>query len=163
MALNAQRAAEEATGKVRWLRPEFQDPARRKGGEGTAPAEPSAQPEALPQQASIEGLPLTPIEDDVEEAGEVDDKAVPAASAATKAVAGAGSAAGSGTQAWPAALPDQVRAVAQLLAASPSPLTHLAIESAFKGRGPWKRSLPRILDTLEALGRAQRTPGGWRG
>jgi hypothetical protein len=42
-----------------------------------------------------------------------------------------------------------------------------AIESRFKGRGPWKKSLPRILETLEALGRAERlaTPAGecWRG
>ena len=29
VALNAERAAEEAGGVVRWLRPEFQDPARR--------------------------------------------------------------------------------------------------------------------------------------
>ena len=29
MALNAERAAEEVRGEVRWLRPEFQDPARR--------------------------------------------------------------------------------------------------------------------------------------
>ena len=29
VALNAERAAEEVRGEVRWLRPEFQDPARR--------------------------------------------------------------------------------------------------------------------------------------
>ena len=29
VALNAERAAEEARGHIRWLRPEFQDPARR--------------------------------------------------------------------------------------------------------------------------------------
>lgn len=38
-----------------------------------------------------------------------------------------------------------------------------AIEARFKGRGPWKRSLPRILETLEALGRARREGAGWRG
>jgi hypothetical protein len=32
VALNARRAAEEAAGTVRWLRPEFQDPARRRRG-----------------------------------------------------------------------------------------------------------------------------------
>jgi len=37
VALNAERAAEEARGLVRWLRPEFQDPARR-----GAPAQPVA-------------------------------------------------------------------------------------------------------------------------
>jgi len=38
-----------------------------------------------------------------------------------------------------------------------------AIEAGFKGKGPWKKGLPRILDTLEALGRARREGAGWRG
>lgn len=67
------------------------------------------------------------------------------------------------TQPWPPTLPEQVRAVAQLLSASPAPLPLLAIEAAFKGKGPWKKGLPRILDTLEALGRARQEGGGWRG
>ena len=69
-------------------------------------------------------------------------------------------------QPWPATLPEQVRAVAQRLAASPAPLPLSAIEAAFKGKGPWKKGLPRILDTLEALealGRARREGEGWRG
>ena len=41
-----------------------------------------------------------------------------------------------------------------------------AIEARFKGRGPWKRGLPTLLSTLEALGRAQCVPLGgssaWR-
>ena len=64
---------------------------------------------------------------------------------------------------WPSTLPEQVRAVAQLLTASPAPLTLPAIEAGFKGKGPWKKSLPRILETLEALGRARREGDGWRG
>jgi hypothetical protein len=64
---------------------------------------------------------------------------------------------------WPATLPEQVRSVAELLAASPAPLGLAAIERAFKGKGPWKKGLPRILDTLEAVGRARQTEGGWRG
>ena len=59
--------------------------------------------------------------------------------------------------------PEQVRAVAQLLGASPAPLPLPAIEASFKGKGPWKKGLPRILDTLEALGRARQEGGGWRG
>ena len=46
---------------------------------------------------------------------------------------------------------------------SPEP----AIEARFKGRGPWKKSLPTLLQTLEALGRAQAVATGgevaWRG
>ena len=56
---------------------------------------------------------------------------------------------------WPATLPEQVRAVAEALARSPAPLTLPALEAQFKGRGQWKRALPTLLQTLEALGRAQ--------
>ena len=70
-------------------------------------------------------------------------------------------------QAWPATLPDQVRAVAQVLASQPVAMTLTDIEARFKSRGAWKKSLPRILETLEALGRARQetTDGGdgWRG
>ncbi len=65
-------------------------------------------------------------------------------------------------QPWPSALPGQVRAVAAVLAGGTIALTLADIESRFKGRGPWKRSLPRILETLEALGRARREGEAWR-
>ena len=39
-----------------------------------------------------------------------------------------------------------------------------AFEASFKGKGPWKKGLPRILETLEALGRARREENNdWRG
>lgn len=139
VALNAKRAAEEAAGTVRWLRPEFQDPARR-----------AAAPAPVPQQAGLEGLASKA--DAAAEAAQAAEDGEPA----TVAVAPA-------AQPWPPTLPEQVRAVAQLLAASPAPLSVTAIEAAFKGRGPWKKGLPRILETLEALGRAQLEGGGWRG
>jgi hypothetical protein len=63
---------------------------------------------------------------------------------------------------WPAALPEQVRAVAGVLAGASGALALADIEARFKGRGPWKKSLPRILDTLEALGRARHEGGLWR-
>ena len=66
-------------------------------------------------------------------------------------------------QPWPATLPEQVRALAQLLAAAPAAQTLPAIETRFKGKGQWKKGLPRILETLEALGRARREGDGWRG
>lgn len=59
------------------------------------------------------------------------------------------------------------RAVAEVLAHSPIPLPLPAIEARFKGRGPWKKGLPTLLQTLEALGRAQVIPTesgpAWRG
>ena len=66
------------------------------------------------------------------------------------------------SQPWPATLPTQVRAVADILYAGGTALTTADIEAKFKGRGPWKRSLPRILATLEALGRSRRDGDGWR-
>ena len=63
---------------------------------------------------------------------------------------------GLNTRLWPASLPKQERALAQVLASHFSALTVPEIEARFKGRGPCKKSLPRILETLEALGRARR-------
>ena len=61
------------------------------------------------------------------------------------------------TQPWPATLPDQVKAVAQVLASSAVALTLAQIEAHFTGRGAWKKPLPTLLQTLQVLGRAQQT------
>ena len=52
-------------------------------------------------------------------------------------------------------------ALAQLLATAATPLALPAIEACFKRKGPWKKGLPRILETLEALDRARRDADGW--
>jgi len=119
--LNSERAAEEAQGRVRWLRPEFQNPQKT-----TQKQELQAQ-----EQQALDGdfdteKPLSKTEP-----------------AKTQQYP------------WPATLPEQVRAVAEALARSPAPLTLPALEAHFKGRGPWKKGLPTLLQTLEALGRAQ--------
>lgn len=131
--LNTQRAAEEAQGRVRWLRPAFQNPQNSLQKQELLPQEDQApeadfdgeKPLSKPEQTKPQQLP------------------------------------------WPATLPEQVRAVAAVLAASPAPLTLPAIEARFKGRGPWKKGLPTLLQTLEALGRAQAVAAGgevaWRG
>lgn len=123
VALNAQRAAEERAGKVRWLRPEFQKPVQ-------ASAVPAAE-----QRVQVQHGLAVDVPDAVEANG------VPVAKAST---------------AWPASLPEQVRAVADVLAGAGGPVAVAGLEASFKGRGPWKKSLPRILDTLEALGRARK-------
>jgi hypothetical protein len=177
VALNARRAAEEAAGTIRWLRPDFQDPARRAEREAAAArlgaAYPGATPEApgagenelLNQERPVAiprweqpdlGMKMT--ENPALEALPAPETAPDDASGPPGAAAAAASA-----QPWPSTLPEQVRAVAQLLAASPTPLPLPAIEAGFKGKGPWKKGLPRILDTLEALGRARREGAGWRG
>lgn len=55
-----------------------------------------------------------------------------------------------------------MRAVANTLAATPAALPEPALAERFTGRGPWKKRLPQILQTLEALGRARQAEGGWR-
>ena len=117
VALNAERAAEEARGLVRWLRPEFQNP--------------SAQ--AAPEQSDLD--PAT--HDDTASA----------------------TAAGSKPQPWPKDTVAQVRAVADTLAASPTPLGVNDIAARFTARGPWKKRLPQLLDMLVALGRARASDG----
>ncbi|MGL4187811.1 MAG: class I SAM-dependent DNA methyltransferase, partial [Sphaerotilus sulfidivorans] len=126
--LNTRRAAEEARGTIRWLRPEFQDPTAQK-------AEPQSAIEL------VGGAPAPEAEDE------------------TPAVA-----APAARQPWPADLPAQMRAVADALATSAQPLDEDALAARFTGRGPWKKRLPQILETLEVLGKAQREAGGrWRG
>lgn len=49
VALNARRAAEEAAGTIRWLRPDFQDPARRAAREAAAARLSAAHPGATPE------------------------------------------------------------------------------------------------------------------
>ena len=131
VALNASRAAEEKTGHIRWLRPEFQNPAARTG---------------LSNQEQSVHVPQGLQADLALDSANKGRHQAPAS-----------------TQPWPSTLPEQVRALAQLLATAPAAQTVPEIEARFKGKGPWKKGLPRILDTLEALGRARREGHGWRG
>ena len=64
---------------------------------------------------------------------------------------------------WPSDLKAQLRSVADLLAASPVALSIEQIAERYTGRGPWKKRLPDLLATLEALARARCENGRWRG
>ena len=59
-------------------------------------------------------------------------------------------------RAWPAALPEQVKAVAEILTTARAPLAEDAIAACFSGHGAWKKRLPQIIDTLVAVGRVRR-------
>jgi hypothetical protein len=124
VALNARRAAEEASGTVRWLRPEFQ---LRAHGSGAA-------------QGAMD-LAGRDDEGDTSDAA-ADTPAAPAAPIVKRA--------------WPAGLAEQIKAVAEVLASSPRPLTLAELEQRFAARGRWRERLPTIIETLEALGRARR-------
>lgn len=133
VALNAERAAEEARGTVRWLRPEFQDPARR-----DTPALPVATQDEMDLGV---------------------DQATP--SPATKKGRKPAAAAAPVKRPWPNTLPEQMRGVAGVLTASARPIGLDVIEATFTGRGPWKRRIPQILEALAALGRARVVNGWW--
>jgi hypothetical protein len=115
VALNAKRAAEEANGLVRWLRPDFQQ-----SGAATTQTRLDTDTEDLPEAAPAAALPK---------------------------------------RAWPSGLPEQIKAVAEVLAASPRALSLADLEQRFSARGRWRDRLPTIVDTLEALGRARRVEG----
>jgi hypothetical protein len=67
-------------------------------------------------------------------------------------------------QPWPITLPEQMAAIANLLANTATPLDMTAIAAHFTGKAKWKSALPEILATLEALGRARQVEGGlWVG
>ena len=136
VALNAERAAEEAGGTVRWLRPEFQDPARR-----GAPAMPTATQDEMDLVTEADADTATPP-------AKKGRKTAPTAAASTK-------------RPWPNTLPEQMRGVAGVLTSTARPIGVDVIESAFTGRGPWKRRIPQILDALAALGRARMVNGLW--
>jgi hypothetical protein len=124
VALNAERAAEEARGLVRWLRPDFQ----------------TRDLQRAPEQSEME----TEAEAS-EDSGEL-------TTAAAK----------SKTKPWPKDPLDQVRAVADVLSASPAPLSVDDITTRFSSRGPWKRRVVPLLEMLVALGRATEKDGRYR-
>jgi hypothetical protein len=124
--LNTRRAAEEASGTIRWLRPEFQNPAT------------PAQTTVAEQTA----MDLDTAETATEESED-------------KATANSGQTKPSSQQAWPNTLPEQIKAVADVLSTAAAALDMDAIAAHFKGRGRWRERLPMILETLVAIGRVQ--------
>ena len=129
VALNTQRATEEKAGHIRWLRPEFQNP--QAAGTGMSLSNQELPAEASPGLQADLALNVPPPVGPT------------AASLPT----------------WPGTLPEQVRAVAHVLSTATAAMPLTALEASFKGKGPWKKGLPRILETLEALGRARRVEG----
>ncbi|MDD5175283.1 MAG: hypothetical protein PHQ05_02515 [Sterolibacterium sp.] len=130
VALNAERAAEEAQGTIRWLRPEFQNP--------------------QPAQQIMAGMEVSrpTICDSHEEAGKPPSPPAPSPQ----------------SQQWPQTLPEQVAAVARMLSIAATPQTLEDLAANFKGKGPWKKRLPQLLDTLVVLGKARVLEDGrWMG
>ena len=133
VALNARRAAEEANGRVRWLRPDLQ------AGQPEQAGIELPEPEAAPVKAARKTT-----------------KGKTASSAKTDRSGQASVQA----QPWPGDLLAQVQAVADVLARAGAALDLDAIAAHFSARGRWRDRLPSILDTLAALGRVHAQDGG---
>ena len=131
VALNADRVREEAAGTVRYLRPAWQDPALR----GTTGA----------GEIATGGQTALAID-----TPQPDKPAVPRPRTLAKAR----------KPAWPATLPERMKAVATLLAEAPEPLTVSQIAASYTGRSEAKSQVPEIVATLVALGRAREAGGG---
>ena len=112
VALNRERAAEEARGIVRWLRPEYQSP-----GEIAKPVN---------RDLDLGDSPALPVVATI----------IP----------------------WPKTLAEQVSAVANILAASPSPQHPRDIARAIKGTNA--KGITPVLDALTAIGQARRLADG---
>ncbi|WP_041523763.1 class I SAM-dependent DNA methyltransferase [Gilvimarinus agarilyticus] len=116
VALNHERAAEEAQGHIRWLRPDYQ------------------APEATQTSAEL------------------------ATDNSTKATAETDKPQTAAKQTWPKTMPEQVKAVQQLLAIGPQ--TQQALAEQFK-RKP-EKSVAQVLGALEVLGQASQTDKLWQ-
>ena len=110
--LNAARAAEERSGLIRWIRPEFQSTAATQTG--------------LDVETEVEGL--QPVR--------------------------------AARPPWPPSLPGRVRAVRDYLVQTPTPVSSETVARSFtRARSP---EVVAILETLVALGQAQRGENGYR-
>jgi hypothetical protein len=110
--LNAARAAEERSGLVRWLRPEFQQTTAAQAGLGVEMEEPEQQPAPISRLG------------------------------------------------WPLTLPERVRAVRDYLRQAPTPVSSETVARRFiRARSP---EVTAILETLTALGQANRDEAGYR-
>jgi hypothetical protein len=120
--LNAKRAAEEAAGTVRWLRPEFQQ-----AGQGEQVAmEAEADPEAPEDDAQPKPVKVAVAQ-----------------------------------RPWPTGVTEQIKTVAEVLAAAGRSLDLDGVAEHFSGRGRWRDRLPTLLDTLVALGRVRLIDDRW--
>lgn len=134
VALNAQRAAEEAGGLIRWLRPEFQNPSAAKQQSLDLLEDESRTPHG---PRGGRRTPHAPREDD------------PTRSA--------GSTAGQ-KHTWPKGRAAQAKAVLAALRDCPAPVAGEELAQRFS-RAP-RETVDELLQALVALGQARRTRGG---
>ena len=130
VALNHERAAEEAAGKIRWLRPEFQNP---QSGEPTKTQQTFAEADEDEDDS----------EDEPKAKGKK--KPTPKPAKATKAD-------------WPATSTERYRAVRQALTTHAKPATAADIANQFSRANI--AHVAKILETLVDVGLVRVTAGG---
>ncbi len=137
VALNAERAAEEARGQVRWLRPEFQARADVSPvGTGQRPSREGGD------QRSEDGGRMSDVQTELQLPAEKKRSVRPA----------------SGRLSWPSEIPEQVQAVRLALEAAAGPTTVASLASQFL-RVKAER-VAELLDTLVIVGQARKLPDG---
>ncbi len=145
VALNAARAAEEANGTIRWLRPEYQKPRSQKtddrGQKTEQPELGLTQADALDSKSSSRKSARGRAKSDPSSALRPPSSAVRRPSSAAK-------------RPWPKPLAERAQAVEAALAAEPKPITAAELATRFARAKP--ADVAEILDTLAALGRARR-------
>ena len=134
VALNAQRAAEEAQGLVRWLRPEFQNPAA----------------------AAAKQQPLALLDDESEEVVAAPRSGKRKTAAAAKAPVEKPVAAAK--QPWPKGRAAQAKALLAALRDCPAPVSGEELAQRFTRAQ--RDVIDELLQALVALGQARRTRGG---
>lgn len=142
VALNAERAAEEQRGLIRWLRPEFQNPATTAQQQTFAlpePEEENAEPSTTRQRV-VKGKPATKT-------------------SKQKTLADASGLSAEPTKTpWPKSLPDQIQSVRQHLLTAAKPITATELAKLFL-RGNADR-IEEVLQSLVITGTARKLRGG---
>ena len=134
VALNHERAAEEAAGKIRWLRPEFQCPQ-------------TGEPMKTQQTFTEADEDEDDSEDEPKAKGKGQGKQKAPAKPAKPTKAD-----------WPATLPERIRAVRHALTTHAKPATAADIANQFSRAN--KAHVAELLETLVAVGQARVTAGG---
>jgi hypothetical protein len=153
VALNAERAAEEARGHVRWLRPEFQNPS---AADATSPGADAGSDTAPVERVSTRQQTLDIPHDDATTDGDGGLKPAlqgDAGDGENLPPASRGAAKAAKTP-WPKTLPEQVQTLRAQLATAPAPLTAETLARRYTGARAAK--VAEVLDTLVALGQARR-------
>jgi hypothetical protein len=147
VALNAERAAEEANGQIRWLRPEYQNAAGGKAEQGhlgietVAPGRPSDTPREGAHDARRGRRHAVPPSNDASASHREGERSEPAT-----------------RPSWPKTLPDQVRVLRDLLAAQSAPVTaKILAKSLLRAR---EDKVEELLQTLVTLGQARQAGDG---